>query len=131
MFIIKLFLSNLHTNIMLIFYSHNITKASHPCVEKRRDSRRTALWQQRPYRRYRSGSGTGLAVYGRGTRHQRRSRIFSPKPRHAGYVSGLSTATTAGSRIRLQIDAHAVQSVLHSFRIAKLKMWKSQHSISM
>ena len=27
----------------------------------------------------------------------------------------LSTATTAGSRIRLQIDAHAVQSVLHSF----------------
>ncbi|MFR7390114.1 MAG: hypothetical protein ACLUTU_14995 [Blautia faecis] len=28
-------------------------------------------------------------------------------------------------------DAHAVQSVLHSFRIAKPKMWKSQHSISM
>ncbi len=43
----------------------------------------------------------------------------------------LSTATTAGSRIRLQIDAHAVQSVLYSFRIAKPKMWKSQHSISM
>ena len=36
-------------------------------------------------------SGTGLAVYGRGTRHQRRSRIFSPKPRHAGYVSGHRT----------------------------------------
>lgn len=27
----------------------------------------------------------------RGTRHQRRSRIFSPKPRHAGYVSGHRT----------------------------------------
>lgn len=81
----------LETGIPRLYLQCSEKSGSHPCVEKRRDSRRTALWQQRPYRRYRSGSGTGLAVYGRGTRHQRRSRIFSPKPRHAGYVSGHRT----------------------------------------